>query len=221
MLASIVACGDSAKEWYKVPCDLSVGCNDCVKFGHEVDYLVVVNSPLKFHPRLDNKYTDRLKVITDSKPKKFLCHNSNWKKYFPKAELLAFKTFIGTYRKGRVYCSKTSPFVAITLAASLGATEIILWGVDMVSHHTYSPGKRGFSIELDYYKILFEQLEKCGVKVWIGNDNTVLKGFLPVYISGLEGLDDPQTKPLTYIESYTPTSDFIGDALKLKNKHRK
>lgn len=181
-IVSVIGCGDSAKDWNKVPVDLSIGVNDCVKHGHEVDYLVVVNSPLKFHPRLDNKYTDRLKVITDSKPKRFFCHNTNWRKWVPNAELLGFKTFIGTYRKGRVYCSKTSPFVAITLAASLGATDIIIWGVDMVNHHTYSPGKRGFNIEFEYYKLLFEQLQQTGVKVWIGNEDTVLKQFLPLYV---------------------------------------
>jgi hypothetical protein len=181
MKVSVIGCGDSAKDWNKVLVDLSIGVNDSWKFGHPTDYLVVVNSPFKFHPRLNNKYTDRLKVITDSKPKRFFCHNANWKKWFPKAELLGFKTFIGTYRKGRVYSSKTSPFVAITLAASLGATDIILWGIDMVNHQDYSPGKRGFSVELDYYRMLFEQLEQCGVKVWLGNESTVLKQFLKRY----------------------------------------
>jgi len=176
---SIIGCGSTAKDW--IPRGHSIGVNDAWKFGHPTDYLVVVNSPFKFHPRLDNKYTDRLKVITDSKPKRFFCHNNNWKKWFPEAELLGLRNFVGTYKKGRIYSSKTSPFVAITLAVREGATEIILWGIDMTNHHTYSPGKRSFSIEFDYYKMLFEQLENCGVKVWIGNENTVLKQILPVY----------------------------------------
>lgn len=200
MTVSIVACGESAKDWNKIPVDLSIGVNDAWKFGFPTDYLVVVNSPFKFHPRLDNKYTDRLKVITDSKPKRFFCHNINWKKWLPKAELLSFRPFIGTYRKGRIYSSKTSPFVAITLAASLGAKEIILWGIDMTNHQTYSPGKRGFNIEFEYYKLLFEQLQQAGVKVWIGDQNTVLKGILPVY--ELIGFGPPET--------ITPSITYTG-----------
>lgn len=185
---SIVACGDSAKEWYKTPCDLSIGVNDANKFGHEVNYLVVVNSPLKFFPSVKNGHVDRLKTITDSKPERFFCHSSNWKPYFPKFELLSMRTFIGTYRKDRIYSSKTSPFVAITLAASLGAKDIILFGVDMLTHERFSaqasPKNRpDFITELGYYRMLFEQLEQNGIKVWIGNENTVLKDILPVYKS--------------------------------------
>lgn len=183
MIASIVGCGDSAKEWFNTPCDFSVGVNDCVKFGHEVDYLVVVNSPSKFNPVQKNGYQNRFKTITDSKPKQFFCHNSNWRPYFPNAEMLAMRSFIGQYKKGRIYHTKTSPFVAITLAVNMGATELIIWGVDMINHHKFSEGKRDFNTELDYYRLLFEQLDNYGIKVWLGNDNTVLKQYLPLYKS--------------------------------------
>jgi hypothetical protein len=183
MKVSIVGCGDSAKEWFKVPCDLSIGVNDCVKFGHEVDYLVVVNMPGKFGPSYKNGNVNRLKTIIESKPKKFFCHSSNWRQYFPDYQLLSMRPFVSKYMKGRVYSSKTSPFVAITLAASLGATEIIIWGVDMVNHQRWSPGMKGFDLELSHYQILFEELDKNGIKVWLGNENSILNKFLKVYDS--------------------------------------
>lgn len=187
-IISVIGCGDSAKEWFKTPCDLSIGVNDANKFGHEVNYLVVVNSPLKFFPSVKNGHVDRLKTITDSKPERFFCHSSNWKPYFPKYELLSMRTFIGSYRKDRIYSSKTSPFVAITLAASLGAKDIILFGVDMLNHERFSaqasPKNRpDFITELGYYRMLFEQLAQNGIKVWIGSENTVLKDILPLYES--------------------------------------
>ena len=181
MTVSIVACGDSAKEWYKVPCDLSIGVNDCLKFGHEVNHLVVVNSPIKFHPMLKNGYVDRLKIITNSKPQRFFCHDHRWKAYFPQAELLGMRSYNGTIRPGRIYSSRTSPFVAITLAASLGAKDIILWGIDMLTHHTYKPGKKEFESEFFLYRSMFDELKKLGVNVWLGNNETVLKDHVPVY----------------------------------------
>lgn len=178
MICSIVACGDSAKDWFKVPCDLSIGVNDCLKFGHQVDYLVVVNSPVKFK-------ADRLETIKNSKPKRFYCHDSNWKKWFKDVhQYIGMRPFITVYRKGRVYSTKTSPFVAITLAVKEGATEIILWGVDFINHHKFSPGKhRDFDKEFDNYRMLFEQMEKEGIKVWLGNENSSFKGHLKLYHS--------------------------------------
>lgn len=182
-IVSVIGCGNSAKEWFKTHCDLSIGVNDCVKFGHEVDYLVVVNAPLKFNPSQRNGHINRLKVITDSKPKKFLCHNSHWRKLMNgiDVELIAMQQFRGYFRVGRIYSTGTSPFIAITLAASKGAKEIILWGVDMITHKFYHAGNKEFDYELKKYKQLFEQLEQNGIKVWIGNENTVLKDILPLY----------------------------------------
>lgn len=179
MTFSIVACGESAKDW--IPNGTSIGVNDAFKFGKKLDYLVVVNSPVKFYPSSKNGMIDRLKTITATKPDRFFCHQSNWIGYFPNYELIHMRNFVGTYRKGKIYSSKTSPFVAITLAASLGATEIIIWGVDMLNHHKFSPGKRDFDIELGYYRLLFEQLEQNGIRCFIGNENTIFKRILPVW----------------------------------------
>lgn len=176
MIVSIVACGESAREWYKTPCDLSIGCNDCVKFGHEVDYLVIVNAPDKFNARAKNGFADRIGTITRSKPKRFFCYDAKWKPYFPNYELLALKPFSGSVQSGRVYKSVTSPFVAITLAFSHGATDIILWGVDLVNHPNIK--NKTLSSEVSNYKRLFDALERKHVNVWLGKSGTVFDGFL-------------------------------------------
>jgi hypothetical protein len=181
MKVSIVGCGESAREWFKAPCDFSVGVNDCVKFGHQVDNLLVVNSPSKFNPSHKNGNVNRFKTIVESKPKRFFCHNTNWKSYFPKYELLNLRPFNGTYKKGRVYNSATSPIIAITLAVHLGATELIIWGVDMLNHHRWSPGKRDYDLELSLYGLLFEELNNEGIKVSLGNAVSNLNKFLPLH----------------------------------------
>lgn len=180
MIASIVACGESAREWYKTPCDLSIGVNDCVKLGHQVDYLVCVNAPDKFTPKAKNGFSDRLATITNSQPKRFLCHNNNWKRLIPKAEMIPLKPFSGSVLKGRYYKSSTSPFVAITAAFSEGATDIILWGVDLLNHPNIK--NKLLSSEISAYKRLFDALQQKGVNVWLGNPNSVFRDCLKVWL---------------------------------------
>lgn len=180
MTISIVACGPSAKDWNKVPCDLSIGVNDCVKFGAEVDHLVVINASHKFKPNTKNGNTDRLKIIIESKPKRFFCHDSRWRQYFPKAELLTLKPFLGIVRKGRIMQSRTSPFVAITMAYNEGAKDIILWGIDFKNH----PDIKGqlMDRELEEYRRLFASLKDHGVNCWVGSEESVLTKYLKVWV---------------------------------------
>lgn len=172
MTISIVGCGQSAKEWFNTPCDLSIGVNDCVKFGHEVDWLVVVNAPQKFR-------NGRLETIHSSKPKRFLCHNGAWKRNFPDAELLQLHPFRRTVKKGKITFSKTSPFVAINLAYSAEATDIILWGVDFLNH----PNVKDKMLERERieYSRLFAAIQNKGVRIWVGSPETVLKDELMVW----------------------------------------
>lgn len=179
MIVSIVACGFSAKEWYKTPCDLSIGVNDCTKYGHQVDWLTVVNAPNKFTAKKKNNHEDRLSTIITSKPKRFFAHNGQWKQYFPNCELLQIHPFRGSVKKDKIYFSKTSPFVAIHQAYSAGASDIILWGVDFLDHPKVN-GKL-LHYELSEYRRLFEALEAKNIKVWLGNNQSVLKEYLKVY----------------------------------------
>jgi hypothetical protein len=185
MKVSVVACGDSAKEWFNTPVDFSVGVNDCFKWGVNTDYLVCVNSPYKFHPTAENGNTDRLQTILNSRPKKFFTHTSNWKQYMrgkAEVEMLSMRNFNGTFKKDRVYFSATSPFVAITLAAKLGATDIILWGIDMINHPRFNPGNSNvYNDELNMYLWLFGEMEREGVKIWLGNEGSCFKGKLKVW----------------------------------------
>jgi hypothetical protein len=181
MIVSVVGCGESAKNWMHTYCNHSVGVNDCGKFGSNVDSLIVVNSPLKFEPTPKNEHRNRLWTIISSNPLEFLCHNSNWKKHFPKAKLLTLKPFAGSLKKGNCYTTKTSTFVAITYAYALGASTIIIWGVDMLNHPNFMPGSKNLEYELKQYKILFEILKNKGVNCYLGNENSILKSYLPVY----------------------------------------
>lgn len=174
MIVSIIACGESAREWYKTPCDLSIACNDAFKFGHQPDQLVIINFQRKF----DQK---RLETILATRPKKVWTHTSTWQKHFNNAVLMKLTTFSGYVRDGMIYCSKTSPMVAISLAVKQGATEIILFGIDMLNHKTYRKGTKDGDYEIKNYLRFFGELKKRGVKIYRGADGTCFDLQLPLY----------------------------------------
>lgn len=183
MIVSIIACGDSAKEWYKTPCDLSIGVNDCFKFGHQVDYLLCLNAPGMFQPRKKNNYQDRLPIIKQSKPKKFITCLEGWKNHFSftEVEMVNPRLFGKHFSKGTLYHAKTSPFCAMSYAFNLGAKDIILWGVDFLNHGTLKPGKRETQFEIEEYVRFADIIEKQGTKVWIGNSETALNKYFGVW----------------------------------------
>jgi hypothetical protein len=180
MTVSIIACGDSAKEWHKTPYDLSIGVNDCLKWGHEVDYLMCLNAPRKFEPRKNNGYQDRLSIIKKSNPQKFITCLEEWRKYWFEVEMINPILFGKRAIHGILYHSKTSPFCAMSYAYNLGAKNIILWGVDMLNHSEYKPGQRVTEFEIEQYDKFAGMIEK-DCKVWIGNENTALNKYFEVW----------------------------------------
>lgn len=182
-IVSIIGCGDSAKEWVNTPCDLSIGVNDCFKFGHQVDYLLCFNPPWKFQPRKQNGYQDRLSVMKQSKPKKFITCLDDWKKYFlfTEVEMIDPRLFGKHFNKGTVYHAKTSPFAAMSYAFNMGAKDIILWGVDFLNHSELQPGKRETEFEIEEYVRFAKIIEEHGTRVWIGNSETELNKYFEVW----------------------------------------
>lgn len=178
MTASIIGCGSSGQDWHKVPVDLSIGVNDCLKHGAHPDQLVLINFERKFTH-------DRLKTILATRPKKVWTHTSTWKKHFSNAEVIKLSPFNGYVRvnNGLTYCSKTSPLVALSLAVSQGAKEIIIWGIDFKNHASYRQGTKNGDFEVKTYLRFFDQLASQGIKVYRGADGTAFDSVLPLYFS--------------------------------------
>lgn len=174
MTVSVIACGESAREWYKTPCDLSIACNDAFKFGHQPDQLVIINFQRKF----DQK---RLDTILATRPKKVWTHTSTWQKHFNNAVVMKLTTFSGYVRKDHIYASKTSPIVAISLAIKQKATDIILFGVDFQNHRSYSKNTKEGIYEIKTYLRFFEQIKKLGINIWLGANGTAFDAHLPLY----------------------------------------
>lgn len=174
MTVAIIGAGASAEGWGKNKFDLSIGVNDCYKFGYHPDQLVLVNFERKFLP-------NRLKTILATRPQKVWTHTSTWKRHFNNAEIIKLSPFNGYVRNGMVYSSKTSPIVAISLAYKQGATEIVLYGVDMLNHQAYRVGTKHGDHEIKNYLKFFNELMKKGIQVWLGARGSVFENKLPLW----------------------------------------
>lgn len=181
MNVNIIGLGDSAKHWNGE--GYSIGVNDAMKWGHKLNGLILINSVSRFKDE-----PERLNTIINSNPDTFYCNNSSWEKYFPNWKQLNLVSFSYSHRliKGKLWCSKTSPFVAICLAVQLGATDVILWGVDMVTHKYYRPGEKDFDGEYKNYLRLFEKYKEVGVNIWRGADGSCFDKDLEIYRPKLE-----------------------------------
>lgn len=175
MKVQIVACGQSASTWHehKSEFDLSIGVNDCAKWGHAPDHLLVIDSPKRFTK-------ERIDIIK-STPAKFFTRDDQWKSILPSYEKVRLQPFSKHLKKGHVYSSKTSPFVALSLAFNMGATDVVLFGVDLINHQTFNPKNKLRDYELRQYENFCRLLLAQGTQTWISSEESALSKFLPVW----------------------------------------
>jgi hypothetical protein len=169
---TIVGCGQSASDWKEN--GYSIGVNDSWKFGRPTDAILLCNAPFKFSQ-------ERLEVITKSTPKKVFAHKPGWGVWFPDWEQIVIKPWYGTVNPRQIYYSDTSPFIAISLAYTLGAKEIILWGVDFQDHHVFNSGNPQTKREVERYMELITELKELGCEVYLGSKGGVFDDKLKLY----------------------------------------
>jgi hypothetical protein len=172
MIVTIVGCGASAIDW--IPRGHSVGVNDSWKWGKPTDSLLVCNRPTNFNQQ-------RLSVITNSKPSTFYSHKGNWEYAFPNWSKVRLIPWYGSLYKGNCYSSNTSPFIALSLAWNLGATEIVMWGVDMLNHHIFNESNPETEREIKAYMELIGVLNEQGVRVCLGARGTAFDDKLDLW----------------------------------------
>lgn len=171
MIFTVVASGESARHWVRH--GTVIGSNDAEKWGQPVDILVLANSP--------HKFKERIEIIKKSKARVMTTSVRQWKPYFPNCEPITRMTsFNKRISNGFIYTSATTPIMCISLAIRMGAKEIILWGSDMMNHHTYSKGTKYGEREIAVYERFFEQCKKIGVRVYLGAHGTAFDFKLPL-----------------------------------------
>jgi hypothetical protein len=177
MTVSVVACGNSAEHWHDVPHDYSIGVNDAFKWGHTFNALCVFNHR--------NKFTKaRQEVILNTRPVKLYTHCQSWLPYFPDHVLKRLRSWDGIlYRNCDMLThADTSPIIAMSLAANcLGAKTIILWGVEMITHSTYSKDNPLTREEIRKYVGYINNLQQSGINVYLGARPSALEQYIPIY----------------------------------------
>jgi hypothetical protein len=173
MLATVVALGSSARDWK--PRGLTIGVNEYLMWGRQADIMVTVNAPHKFS-------SDEMNYICQHKGKVLTNSIHQWSKYFPQAEPLKHMgPFNLRVQKGRIYSSSTSPMIAISYAMQQGATEVVLYGVDMLNHDKFSKGTKHGDHEISVYNRFFTSVEKSGNRVYLGATGTAFDQTLPLW----------------------------------------
>lgn len=172
MIYTVVATGSSAQDF--TPRGHVIGCNDAAKWGKPLDSLVVCNRPQQFSK-------ERYEIIKTTKCDKFYSHKHGWSKEFPNWTRINLVTWYGHYQRNQIYSSNSSPIIAITLAAKLGATDIIMWGVDMTTHHLFNTGNPQTQKEVDVYRQVNEGLAAVDIKLWLGSHGTAFDNIIPLW----------------------------------------
>jgi hypothetical protein len=85
------------------------------------------------------------------------------------------------FRKGMHYSLRTSPIVAMSVAVNLGATKLILFGVQFTNHKTYNAGEKKGDHEVRQYLKFFDALRKIGAEVYLGANGTAFDKYLPIW----------------------------------------
>jgi hypothetical protein len=114
-----------------------------------------------------------------TKAKKVLTTIKYWKDHFKNSEDLRLQQFGKHLKKGHVYSTKTSPFIALSLAFNAGATDIILFGVELKNHPVIK-GKL-LNYELRHWEKFCRLLSEYKVNVRVSSEESVLSKFLPVW----------------------------------------
>ena len=153
---------------------ISIGVNDVFKF-RPVDYLVLIDKPQAFAP-------DRLATIKSSTSARVITHIAEWSHYFDNVELikLAHVRSETAYLKSDMYpYSICSPYVAVIHAYKLGASEIVMHGVDLVNHPKLSEELKLRRIRIDFHN-LYVALKREGVSLSIGSKESALYNIIPL-----------------------------------------
>lgn len=173
MTYNIIGCGHSASKYDGH--GLSIGVNDCFKYGHRPSLLLVCNHKNRFP-------AERRKTILDTRPVTLYTTSQTWDNDFPSRVMVNYRSWDGNLRQDvtRLTSANTSPIMAMSLAYSLGATKLILWGVDFIDHSDFSKSNPETKLEIRQYRGFTEALRREGIKTYLGAAGSALEEFLTV-----------------------------------------
>jgi hypothetical protein len=166
MTIEVLGLGESLSE-YKPNGNVTIGVND-IHSRIKTNYVVCVDNFEAFSK-------ERLNTILNTKCCGFYTQLPCWKSVENYTEIKLHR--LAEMDSELFRYSNNSPFVACVLAYKLGATKIIIWGVDMNTHHALSKSNSFERAVKDYIK-LKEDLFKRGCELVIGSKISALFSHL-------------------------------------------
>ena len=166
-----------------------IGVND-IWSRVKTEMVVCIDRPNRFSGQ-------RLQTIKECSPQIFYTFLPEWRAYKP--DSYYWKAPIKSvgknenFKEGVIYHSVNSPFVACNIAYLLGAKNIVMYGVDFMSHPKLK-GNSAISKIIFDFNWLNNNLKKRGVNLYVGHSASRLSGILPVW-SHSNGLYSQQAKP--------------------------
>lgn len=199
----VLGLGESAKKFYdknihkiqkQTPFDIIIGVNDIERYvpGKYIHYIVALDKLKEKNNELIKGYneekTDVFKWVKKANPllgfvSQLDCYS--YKDNFIKIKLATYPEImcnLSELDSDLFPWSTNSPFVAACLAYKLGAKNIILWGVDFNNHIENQKGREArLQMTLDHYYILYRELKRRNVQMYISSEISALSKFIPVY----------------------------------------
>ena len=166
---SIVEYLESGQQGY------TIGVNDIYRYV-STNVVVCIDNPTSFN-------TERQRIINNSTPEHFYTHIPLWNHMpgYKRIKLLSGYPKAESLLTSDVYYShNNSPFVACQVAAKLGYNQIVVYGVDLNTHHQLSRPDAVNEILLRYEKMSAE-MRKLGISLFVGSENSQLKNVLPLW----------------------------------------
>ena len=176
----VLGLGESLK-FFKHDGNVTIGVND-INRHFETDYLLMVDP-------ISETSKEYQTIIGNSNSKFYsqLDENESFVKNFNKIELARGRGVMDEFDSDRFVYSITSPFCAVHLAYKLGATDIVMWGVDFNTHrytfHQDLEPMCKFKQEraLKDFNNLKKALNDRNVNFYVGNEISIFSSILPVF----------------------------------------
>lgn len=170
MKALIIGRGESAE--MVAGFDLYVGVNDC---AYPVNHLICIDPPFVFQPSRQQSIIKH--------PAKLFTQLPSWAN-LRQAELINLSRVrhsVEDLKTKQAYpYSNNSPFVAVCHAYFMGADEIVMAGVDMVSHQSLSQPKKVEAIQ-KHYSLLHSELKRLGCRLYLLKRFGILSDVIPIW----------------------------------------
>jgi SAM-dependent methyltransferase len=186
----VCGCGRSLNAFSQWPYCVTIGVNDV---GRRFDptYLVVVNPPGQFSG-------DRFRFVADSRARFLFTQRDDLGRVDPPLVKFRLGRVAGTHFDDPevLHYAQNSPYVALCLAAHMGATRIGLIGIDFTEHHFFSqtgvhPLSRQLAVIDRQYAALRQALRARGITVVNLSSESRLTAF-------------PKEQPKAFLSDVTP-----------------